>query len=299
MKIAISGATGLVGTELKAFLRSGGHEVRALVRDPARRAPGDVLWDPARDAVEAEGLEGLDAVVHLAGANVAVGRWNAAQKERIRGSRVAGTRLLARTLAGLRRAPTVLIAASAVGIYGDRGDEVLTEGCAPGRGFLAEVAEAWEAAAEPAAAAGIRTVHLRIGVVLSPRGGALRRMLMPFRLGLGGRLGDGRQWFPWIAIDDVVGVVLHALTNDALRGPVNTVAPDPVRNEELTRTLARVLRRPAILPVPRFALRLLLGEMADGLLLASMRAVPDALRRSGYTFRHPRLEGALRHLLGR
>ena len=255
-------------------------------------------WDPAKGEVDAAGLEGLDAVVHLAGENIASGRWNAVRKAAIRDSRVNGTRLLCDALAGLARPPKTLVCASAIGYYGDRGEELLTEESSPGTGFLPEVCREWEAASEPAARKGIRVVTLRIGVVLSPKGGALSRMLPLFRAGLGGVIGNGRQYVSWIALDDLVGIVLHALQSGELRGPVNAVAPVPVTNRELTEALGKVLSRPTLLPVPAFALRLAVGEMADALLLASARVVPRRLEETGYRFRFPELGGALRHLLG-
>jgi len=299
MRIAITGSTGLVGSEVVTVLSEAGHEVVRLVRRVP--APGEkaVRWDPVTGEVEAAGLEGLDAVVHLAGENVGSGRWTAARKAAIRDSRVNGTRLLCDTLAGLARPPKTLVCASAIGYYGDRGEERLTEESPPGAGFLTEVCREWEAASTPAVQKGIRVVTLRIGVVLSPKGGALSRMLPPFRAGLGGVIGSGRQYVSWVALDDLVGIVLHVLTREDLRGPVNAVAPVPVTNRELTDALGKVLSRPTLLPVPAFALRLAMGEMADALLLASARAVPRRLEETGYHFRFPELMGALRHLLGR
>jgi hypothetical protein len=261
-------------------------------------AGGDIPWDPAAGRLDPARLEGLDAVVHLAGENIA-GRWTAAKKARIRSSRVEGTRLLAEALAGLKRPPKTLLCASAIGYYGDRGAELLREESPAGTGFLAEVCREWEAAARPAAEKGLRVVHLRIGVVLSPAGGALARMLMPFKLGLGGRIGSGSQFMSWIASDDLSGVIRHALTTESLRGPVNAVAPQAVTNLEFTQTLGRVLRRPTPFPMPAFAARLAFGEMAEALLLASARVEPTRLVASGYRFRAPELEGALRHLLGK
>lgn len=299
MLVAVSGSTGLLGAEVVASLSAAGHDVVRLVR----RVPGPgekaVRWDPERGKVDADGLEGLDAVVHLAGENIASGRWNAARKVAIRESRVNGTRLLCDALAGLARPPKTLVCASAIGYYGDRGADVVTEESPPGAGFLPEVCREWEAAAGAAATKGIRVVVLRIGVVLSPRGGALARMLPLFRAGLGGVLGNGRQYVSWIALDDLVGVVLHALRAGGLSGPVNAVAPVPVTNRELTGALGKALSRPTLLPVPAFALRLALGEMADALLLASTRVAPRRLEETGYRFRFPELGGALRHLLAK
>ncbi|OGL10944.1 MAG: TIGR01777 family protein [Candidatus Rokubacteria bacterium RIFCSPLOWO2_02_FULL_72_37] len=299
MIVAVTGASGLVGSALRRALAAQGHDVLPLVRGAAP-APGErvVRWDPAAGTLAAADLEGVDAVVHLAGERIA-GRWTAAKKARIRDSRVRSTALLAGTLARLARPPRVLVSASAVGWYGDRGDEILTEGSPPGTGFLAEVCREWEAATGPAALVGIRVAHLRIGMVLSRRGGGLAALLPAFRLGLGGAVGRGVQWMSWIALDDLVGALVHALGADTLAGPVNAVAPHPVTNREFTRTLGRVLRRPAFLPFPALAARLLLGEMANALLLASVRALPLRLTASGYAFEHPQLDGALRAELAR
>lgn len=301
MNVLVTGSTGLIGSALVAFLKAQGHRVTRLVRPASRFQPTPdesvVRWDPEAGVVEASGLEGHDAVVHLAGESLQ-GRWTAAKKARIRDSRVRGTRLLCETLARLARPPRVVVAASAVGYYGDRRYETLTEESPPGRGFLAEVCQAWEAAAEPAVQAGIRVVHLRTGLVLSAAGGALRSMLLPFRLGLGGVIGNGTQYWSWIAVDDHVRVVLHVIETETLRGPVNAVSPHPVTNYEFTKTLGRVLRRPTVLPVPSFAVRLVLGEVADELLLSSQRVLPAKLLDSGFTFGFPDLEGALRHVLG-
>lgn len=298
MQIAITGASGLVGETLVAFLTTGGHGVRRLVR-AGRKPPGSVAWDPDAGTIDAAGLDGTDAVVHLAGEGIASGRWTDERKRRIRESRVKGTRLVAETLAAMPRKPRVLVSASAVGFYGARGDEGLDESSAPGTGFLADVCGEWERAADPARAAGIRVVHLRFGVVLSRKGGALAKMLTPFKMGLGGRLGSGAQWMSWISLDDAIGAVLHALANDAVAGPVNAVAPNPVTNASFTKTLGGVLGRPTILPMPAFAARLAFGEMADHLLLTGQKVLPRRLLETGYRFRHPSLEEALRHLMGR
>ena len=299
MRVAITGSTGLVGSVVVTSLSAAGHEVVRLVRRPP--APGEkaVRWDPEKGEVAAGGLEGLDDVVHLAGENIASGRWNAARKAAIRASRVNGTRLLCDALAGLARPPKTLVCASAIGYYGDRGADVLTEESPPGAGFLPDVCREWEAASEPAARKGIRVVLLRIGVVLSLKGGALSRMLPPFRAGLGGVIGNGRQYVSWVALDDLVGIVLHALRSGELRGPVNAVAPVPVTNRELTEALGKVLSRPTLFPVPAFALRLAVGEMADALLLSSARVIPRRLEETGYPFRFPELPAALNHLLGK
>ena len=299
MKILVSGSTGFIGSALVPFLTSDGHSVVQLLRKPVATVNPTLTWDPAAGRLDAAAFEGFDAVVHLAGESIASGRWTAAKKERIRSSRVDATRLLCNALARLGRPPKALICASAIGYYGDRGDEVLREESAPGRDFLAGVCRDWEAASEPAARKGIRVVNLRFGVVLGRGGGALARMLPPFRMGLGGRIGSGRQYISWIALDDAVGAVQHALATGALRGPANAVAPRAVTNQEFTRTLGRTLGRPTLFPMPAFAARLAFGEMADALLLGSARVEPARLLASGYRFRHGDLEGALRHLLDR
>lgn len=299
MRVAVSGSGGLIGAEVVTALSAAGDEVIRLVRRAPRPGENAVRWDPEGGIVDASTLEGLSAVVHLAGENIAAGRWNAARKAAIRDSRVNGTRLLCDALAGLKAPPKTLVCASAVGCYGDRGEEMLTEESPPGNGFLADVCRDWEAAAAPAARAGIRVVALRFGVVLTPKGGALSRMLPPFRAGFGGVFGSGRQYLSWIALDDLPGIVLHALANGDVRGPVNAVAPRPVTNREFTGALGSVLSRPTPFPVPAFALRLAMGEMADALLLASARVFPRRLEETGYRFRFPELHAALRHLLGR
>ena len=296
MKILVTGATGLVGGALVPLLAAGGHEVVRM----GRTAPetGDVRWDPERGVLDAKSLEGFDGVVHLAGENIATGRWTAEKKRRIRDSRVRGTRLLAETLAGLERPPGVLVSTSAVGFYGDRGDEELTEASPAGSGFLADVCREWETATEAVQGKGIRVAHARLGVVLSTEGGALAKMLTPFKLGAGGIIGNGRQYMSWITLADTVAALGHLLATDTVAGPVNVVAPAAVTNHEFTRTLGRVLRRPTLFPVPGFAARLAFGEMADALLLASTRVRPVALLESGYAFRHDSLEGGLRHVIG-
>lgn len=297
LRVAVTGASGLVGSALVPFLTAGGHHVVRLVRRAAE-ADDEIEWNPDEGRVDAARLEGIDAVVHLAGENVASGRWTHARKSRIRDSRVRGTRSLAGTLAGLDSRPKVLVSSSAVGYYGDRGDRQLDESSDAGTGFLADVCRDWEAATEEASRAGIRVVLLRTGVVLSAAGGALARMLPPFRWGVGGRLGDGRQFVSWIALDDLIGAIHFALTREELSGPVNATAPSPVSNERLTRTLAGLLRRPAVFPVPGWVLRAALGEMAEEMLLASTRVLPRRLESAGFVFRHPELEGALRFGLG-
>ena len=298
MKILVTGSTGLVGSALIPALKSSGHQIVRLVRSKPKDA-SEVYWNPEQGTINAVELEGLDAVVHLAGENLAAGRWTDEKKQRIRESRVKGTRLLSETLAQLNEKPAVLVSASAVGFYGNRGDEILTEQSASGSDFLAEVCREWELATQAAAQAGIRVVNLRFGVIFSGEGGALKKMLTPFRLGVGGKLGSGRQYLSWIAIDDVVGAIEHALTNDSLRGAVNAVAPQAVTNREFTKTLGRVLSRPTILPVPAFAARLAFGEMADATLLSSQRVEPERLNEAGYTFKYPTLEAALRHVLNK
>ena len=300
MNVLVSGASGLVGSALVSFLTTAGHRVTRLVRKvPAEVGEGEVAWSPAEGRIDRAGLEGFDAVVHLAGENIASGRWTPQRKGRIRDSRVKGTRVLCDALAICARPPNVFVGASAIGYYGNRGEETLTEESGAGEGFLAEVCRDWEAAATALTDTGIRTVLLRIGVVLSPAGGALQKMLFPFKLGLGGVIGEGRQYMSCIALDDVVGVIQHALSHDEVSGPINVVGPEAVTNREYTRTLGTVLGRPTIFPVPVFAARLAFGEMADALLLASTRVEPRVLMRTGYEFRYPSLERALRHVLGK
>jgi uncharacterized protein (TIGR01777 family) len=297
MRISVTGSSGLIGSALVPFLTAQGHEVGRVVRSTT--AAGAWRWDPGAGHVDAGAVNGKDAVVHLAGETIAAGRWSAARKARIRDSRVRGTRVVAEAVARADPRPKALLCASAMGFYGDRGDERLTEASAPGRGFLSEVSREWEEACAPARDQGVRVVNLRFGIVLSPAGGALAKMLLPFRLGAGGVVGSGKQWWSWVALDDAVGAIQHALVTAGLSGPVNVAAPKPVTNAEFTRTLGRVLARPTLFPVPVFAARLAFGEMADALLLASARIVPERLQQTGYGFRHPELEGALRHLLGR
>ncbi len=301
MKVIVTGSTGLVGQALIRSLISEGHGVTRLVRGEAQtfRAPNSVAvqWDPVTGVVDAEELEGHDAAVHLAGESIADGRWTDEKKRRIRDSRVVGTRLFAETLAGLKDKPKVLVSASAIGFYGNRGSEVLVEESAAGDDFLSEVCREWEKAALPASQAGIRIVHLRIGVVLSADGGALQKMLTPFKLGVGGKVGSGEQYMSWITLDDLVGIIRYALTNEEMRGPVNAVAPNPVTNAEFTKALGNVLGRPTIFPMPAFAARLAFGEMADALLLSSTRVEPARLKESGFKFAEAEIEGALRQAL--
>ena len=299
LHVVVSGASGLVGAALVAFLTTGGHRVGRLVRSLPRGDEDEIHWDPAAGRIDAARLEGIDAVVHLAGENIAGGRWTTATKARILESRCRGTRLLSESLARLRRPPRVLVSASAIGYYGHRGAASLDEDSEPGSGFLASVCKDWEAATAAASDAGIRVVRLRLGVVLTAAGGALAKLLLPFQLGVGGRLGSGEQYTSWISVDDVIGSVLHAIRTDELAGAVNVVAPQPVTNLEFTRTLGRVLVRPTLLPVPAAVARLAFGEMADEMLLASTRVEPTRLAATHYTFRHSTLEAALRHTLGK
>lgn len=295
MRIAITGATGMIGSALSARLRDAGHSIVPISRQPL---PDGIRWDPNSGVLPTTRLEGVDAVVHLAGENIAGGRWSEARKALLRSSRVPATSLLAKTLATMPNAPTVLVSMSAVGIYGDRGDELLDERSALGDDFLAELGREWEAAAEPARQAGIRVVHPRCGVVLSTAGGMLDRLLLPFRLGLGGPVGSGEQWLSWIAIDDLTGVFVHLLESDSLAGPVNVATPQPVRNREFASALGIALHRPTVIPLPAFALRMAFGEMADATLLASQRVVPAELEKSGYQWQYPAVGAALQHLVG-
>ena len=298
MRVLVSGPGGLVGSALVESLTGAGDEVLGLTRS-APEPGAAVRWDPAAGELDASGLEGLDAVVHLAGENVTHGRWTAARKERIRVSRVEGTRLLSEALAACERKPATLVSASAIGYYGDRGDEICVEETAPADDFLARVAVDWERSTAAAADAGIRVVNLRIGVVLSPRGGMLAKVGPLFRLGLGGRVGSGRQYLSWITLEDLVGVIEEILKSSQLTGPVNAVSPGPVTNLEFTRTMGRLLRRPALLPLPAPLVKLVWAEMGETLLLASTRVEPARLTAAGYAFRHPDIDTALRDLLGK
>jgi uncharacterized protein (TIGR01777 family) len=296
--IAITGASGLIGRALLARLRLNGKRVRRLVRAPDPKSPDDIVWDPMGGSLDPRLLEGAEAVVHLAGEPIAQ-RWTGARRDAIRDSRVRGTSLLARAIAALDRKPNAFLSGSAVGYYGDRGDDAVDEESASGTDFLAGVAREWEAATDAARSAGVRVVLLRTGIVLSPHGGALERLLPPFRLGVGGPIGTGRQWMSWIALEDHVRAMEHALATVGLHGPVNLVAPNPVTNAEFAATLGRVLGRPAIVPVPSFALELLYGEMARSTILAGQRVVPAKLLRNGFHFAHPTLEEALQFELAR
>jgi uncharacterized protein len=298
MDVVVSGASGLIGSALCTSLAGDGHRVIRLVRRPPQ-GPGEIRWDPAGDTIDATALEGVDAVVHLAGAGIADKRWNAARKREILGSRTSGTSLLAGALAKLERPPAALVSGSAVGYYGDGGEAVLTEQSPPGDVFLSTLCEAWEAAAAPAADAGIRTAFVRTGLVLTPKGGPLAKLLPLFRFGLGGRMGGGREWWSWISLTDEVRAIRFLLDHD-VAGPVNLTAPAPVRNAELTEVMGRVLHRPTLLPVPSFGPKLLLGtDLANQLLFLSQRIEPAVLRANGFTFAHPDLETALRAELDR
>lgn len=289
MRVAVSGASGFIGTAVVRRLEAAGHQVSRMVRGTA--GPGEIHWIPA-GALDAAPLEGFDAVVHLAAENIS-GRWTAAKKARIMNSRVQGTLTVAATLARLQQKPKVLVSASAIGFYGSRGDETLDESSTSGSDFLAEVARQWEAATEPAVRAGIRVALLRFGVVLGASGGALKQMLMPFKMGVGGRIGSGQQWMSWVALEDAAGAVEHSIANESVRGPVNAVAPNPVRNSEFTKILGEVLHRPTVFPMPEFAVKLAFGEMGESLLLGSQRVVPKKLQESGYQFKFSELKGAL------
>jgi uncharacterized protein len=295
LRVLLSGSSGLVGSALLSALRANGHEVKRLVRG-AVTVLDQIPWNPA-EPLAPESVSGFDAVVHLAGESI-VGRWTEAKKRRIMDSRVPATRYLAAALAKAQRRPRVFVCASAIGYYGDRGDEILREDSPSGEGFGAELCRQWEAAAQSAADAGIRTVQIRVGIVLSAAGGALRKMLPPFRMGVGGNMGSGLQWMSWVDLRDVVGAIQHLIAADAIHGPVNMVSPNPVRNAEFTKALASVLHRPAIFPMPAFAARLAFGQMADELLLASQRVQPEKLTASGYKFQNPDLRSALESILG-
>lgn len=297
MHVLVSGSSGLIGSALIVSLPRYGHAAARLLREASVARQDDVVWDPDTGDLDPPQPQPLDAVVHLAGESL-LGDWNQDKKARILNSRAGPTRLLAESLARLKRRPRVFLSASAIGFYGDRGDQALDESSAPGSGFLADVCRQWEAAAAPAAEAGIRTVQLRLGVVLTPHGGALPQLLSVFRIGLAGRLGSGRQYMSWITLADAVRAIEFALVREDLSGPVNAVAPQPITNAEFTKTLAGVLGRPAILSVPAFALRMMFGQRADELFLASARVVPQRLAAAGFEFKHPQLRSALTELLG-
>ena len=297
MKVLVTGATGFVGTALMQDLQQQGHHPIPLARSASPSSNEKPSWNPDNATLDPTPLEGLDAVVHLAGENVATGRWAHSKKDRIMQSRVVGTELLANTLAHLERPPKILLSASAIGYYGDQGDALLDESAPQGTDFLADVCHAWEKATDPAQEKGIRVAHLRIGLVLGTQGGALRKMLLPFRLGLGGTLGDGTAYMSWITLEDLTGAIIHILHEHNLAGPINATAPNPVTNREFTKTLGKILRRPTFFPVPAFLLRLLFGEMGQQLLLASTRTHPTKLLSAGYTFHDDHFEQALQTLL--
>ena len=295
MRVAVSGASGFIGSAVVRRLEAAGHQVSRLVRGTPK--PGEIHWIPA-GALEAGPLEGFDAVVHLAAENIS-GRWTNTKKARILNSRVQGTLTIAASLARLQRKPKVLVSASAIGFYGSRGDETLDESSTPGSDFLAEVARQWESATESASRAGIRVALLRFGVVLGESGGALKQMLRPFKMGVGGRIGSGQQWMSWVALDDAAGAVEHAISNEAVRGPVNVVSPTPVRNSEFTKALGEVLHRPTVFPMPEFAVKVAFGEMGESLLLGSQRVLPKKLQESGYQFKFSELRAALEGSIAR
>jgi uncharacterized protein len=297
MKILVTGSSGLIGSALLPFLKNHGHHVFRLIRENAEKSQDTVIWNPEKGEVNLAELEGFDAVIHLAGENLSSKRWSIQKKKRILDSRVKGTKTLCNILKKLKTPPKILINASAIGFYGDRGDMICTEDSSSGTGFLADVCRQWEAATEPAKQAGIRVVIMRFGVVLSDQGGALKRMAKPFKLGLGGLLGSGKQYISWIAIDDLLEIILFVLNNETLQGPVNAVSPHPTTNYDWTKTLGRVLGRPAFFPLPEFVVRVAFGEMADELFLSSTRVIPYRLLDLGFTFRYPDLEEALKHLL--
>lgn len=297
MRILVSGSHGLVGKALIKALEADSHEIYRLVRH-APNSESEIEWSPERYSIAISRIEGFDAVYHLAGESIASGRWNENKKRKIRESRTKGTKLLSDALANLSRPPQTLISASAIGYYGNRGDELLAEASAPGDDFLAGVCLEWEKATDHAAEKGVRVVNTRFGIILDKDGGALAKMLPPFRMGLGGRIGSGQQWMSWIALADVIGALQFTLTNESLNGPVNFVAPNPVRNAEFTKTLGRVLSRPTVFPIPAFGVRLAFGEMADALLLSSQRVQPQMLNEHGYQFQHTQLSETLSHVLG-
>jgi uncharacterized protein (TIGR01777 family) len=296
MKVLIAGASGLIGSALIPPLEAEGAEVTRLVRSTPK--PGEIEWHPNQDTMDPARLEGFDAVISLAGENVAAGRWTEDQKRKIHDSRVNGTHLLSEAMAKLEKRPRVFLCASATGFYGDRDDEVLDEHSDSGGGFLAGVCREWERATEPAAAAGVRVVNLRFGVIISREGGMLAKLLTPFKMGMGGKVGSGKQFISWVAIDDVISAIKLALNDETFRGPMNVVSPNPVTNEVFTKTLGHVLSRPTALAMPAFAARLAFGEMADEMLLASQYVVPKRLMDAGYEFKYPELEGALRKYVG-
>ena len=295
MKILVAGASGLVGSALIPSLESDGAEINRLVRSSPKA--NEIEWHPNHGGIDATRLEGFDAIINLAGENIAEGRWTDEKKRKIRDSRVDGTHLLSEAIAKLATKPRVFLCASATGFYGDRDDEILDETSDSGGGFLANVCRDWEGATEPAAKAGVRVVNLRFGPILAHEGGMLGKMLTPFKMGMGGKVGSGKQYMSWVAIDDVIGAIKLALADESIHGPLNVVSPNPVTNEEFTKTLGEVLSRPTVMSIPAFAARLAFGEMADEMLLVSQRVAPKKLNDAGYQFKHPELESALRHYL--
>jgi uncharacterized protein (TIGR01777 family) len=296
MKIAIAGASGLVGTALIPALEAQGHQVTRLVRGAPRA--GEIEWHPNKDEVSAASLEGFDIIINLAGENIAAGRWSDEQKRKIRDSRISGTHLLSEAIVKMQRKPRAFICASATGIYGDRDDEVLDEQSDSGGGFLAGVCREWEMACEPAVKAGVRVVNLRFGPILAREGGMLSKLLTPFKMGMGGKVGSGRQFISWVSLEDSVNAILLAINDESVRGPLNIVSPNPVTNEEFTKTLGHVLSRPTALSMPAFAARLAFGEMADEMLLTSQRVMPKKLNAAGFQFKYPELESAFRTYIG-
>ncbi|RJP93491.1 MAG: TIGR01777 family protein [Desulfobacteraceae bacterium] len=299
LNILISGASGLLGSALIAFLTTGGHRVLQLVRRQPNKEKNEIFWNPASGTLNLDDTGKIDAVIHLSGENIGEGRWSADKKKRIIDSRTRTTGLIAKTIAGMKSPPPVFLCASAIGYYGDRGDTLLDESAGPGRDFISDVCNQWEASTDAAVQAGIRTAMLRIGIVLSPQGGALGKLLPPFRMGIGGKIGSGRQYMSWIGIDDAIGAIYHTLLNEQISGPVNLVSPNPATNLEFTRTLANVLSRPGYFTVPETAIDFVFGEMGRETILSSTRVHPGVLEATGYRYRHPALETALRHLLGK
>ena len=296
MKIAIAGASGLVGSALIPILQSDGNHITRLVRSSPKA--GEIEWHPNQDEVSAQSLEGFEAIINLAGENIAGGRWTDEQKRKIRDSRVNGTQLLSEAIAKMNAKPSVFICASATGIYGDRGDETLDEQSESGGGFLAGVCREWEQATEPGSKAGVRVVNLRFGPILARDGGMLSKLLTPFKMGMGGRVGSGKQYISWIALDDAVNAIKLAIDDRSIHGPLNVVSPNPVTNEEFTKTLGHVLNRPTALAMPAFAARLAFGEMADEMLLVSQKVIPKRLSQAGFQFQYPALEAAMKKYVG-
>lgn len=296
MNILVSGSSGMVGSELVTFLQENGHNVLKLVRKKSERE-NEVFWDPEKKIIEDVKLKNIDAIVHLAGESIASGRWTSNKKEQILSSRVKGTDFISEIISKMVNKPKVLVSASAIGFYGNRGDEDLNEKSSPGKLFLSEVCKAWEDSTLKAQKSGVRVVNLRIGIVLDKSGGALKKMLLPFNLGVGGNMGSGKQYWSWLTLKELVNIINFSINNDSISGPVNAVSPQPLRNSEFTRVLAKVLKRPAIFPMPEFAGKIALGEMADELLFASSKVIPDKLLKSGYSFIHNNLEDGLKKIL--